>query len=385
MTSTRQPDPASDPVVAGRVVPPKAEVRSLTVLRGIVALWVVGHHCVQQTPTAFKPPAPFANVPEVGYVGVDIFFLLSGFVLAYANRDMKLGHVPGFFLRRAVRVYPLNIALIGVLSIGAVAGIYLGAPVGWSRLLAALLMVQPFLTRQPEWLVVNWSVGIEFACYLACPFALISARMLGAGYARVLLMSAVLLEWHFYPTYVTYWWATAALARCVPAFFLGVLSYLEIARWQDRLFQVPAVLRRVVELVLIAELVWQASQGQTRPIPFVAMLIILVLYIGNVPTRPTRSIDPLAWLGRISFLVYLLHLPVVTLLSGSLPLLERHLPVLAVYPAYLGCVLLPVLGLSQLSYTFIETPGRRLFRRARHPADRGLRRHGYSRNSPANT
>ena len=305
---------------------------------------------------------------------MDIFFLLSGFVLAYANRDMKFWDIPGFFLRRAARVYPLNVAAIGVLLIGAAAGIHLGAPVSWSRLPAALLMVQPFVTRYPEWLVVNWSVGIEFACYLACPLALISARLFGTGYARVLLVSAVLLERHLYPSYATYWWAPAALARCVPAFFMGVLCCLEISRWQDTLSRAPAPLTGAIGLVLVAGLLWQASEGQTRLIPSIAMLIILVLYIRDGRIGPARSAGLLGWLGRISFSIYLLHLPIVTLLSGSLPFLEQHLPTLAVYPAYLGCVLVPLLGLSQVSYVLVEKPGRRLFRRAGRPADHGLLR-----------
>ncbi len=256
---------------------------------------MVAHHCVQQTPDAFLPPVVLRNVPEVGYVGVDIFFLLSGFVLAYADRDMSVRDIPGFFLRQAARVYPLNLAAIGVLLIGAAAGIRLGAPVSWSRLPAALLMIQPFVTRYPEWLVVNWSVGIEFACYLACPFALISSRLLGTGYARVLLLSAVLLEWHLYPSCATYWWAPAALARCVPAFFVGVLSCLEMSRWQDRLSRIPAPLMGAIRLVLVAELLWQASERLTRLIPFIAMLIILVLYLGEGQTRPPRSVPWSGW------------------------------------------------------------------------------------------
>ena len=86
----------------------RREIRSLTGLRGIAALWVVVHHALYIA----RPRGPFWTLIYHGYLAVDLFFVLSGYVIAmnYAERSelrIHLGDVVAFLCKRFARTYPL--------------------------------------------------------------------------------------------------------------------------------------------------------------------------------------------------------------------------------------------------------------------------------------
>src|SRR5215469_633600 len=93
--------------------PPRAEIRALTGLRGVAALLVALYHI---NPNLIAPTATGRFVGK-GYLWVDLFFVLSGFLLAmnYAGKfagGWKLGAWLDFLLHRVARIYPLYIVLV---------------------------------------------------------------------------------------------------------------------------------------------------------------------------------------------------------------------------------------------------------------------------------
>ena len=85
----------------------KTEVRTLTGLRGIAAVWVALYHIHWQAVAEGKAPLPLHH----GYLAVDFFFLLSGFVVSYAYDD-RWGKMTQweFYKRRLIRLQPMVIA-----------------------------------------------------------------------------------------------------------------------------------------------------------------------------------------------------------------------------------------------------------------------------------
>jgi peptidoglycan/LPS O-acetylase OafA/YrhL len=132
------------------------ELPALTGLRGIAALTVVGFH--------YRVPG-FAY----GYLAVDLFFVLSGFVLAHVYRG---GVEPRPFYRaRAARTLPTHFVATG--TVGAAAVVYGG--VGWLAVVQNLVGLNTL--NEP-----TWSLIIEWYAYLAFPFvaAIPSAKRLPA-------------------------------------------------------------------------------------------------------------------------------------------------------------------------------------------------------------
>jgi peptidoglycan/LPS O-acetylase OafA/YrhL len=127
------------------------ELPALTGIRGLAAVTVVLHH--------YRIPG-FGY----GYLAVDLFFVLSGFVLAHVYRD---GVEPLAFLRaRAARTLPVHFATTMMLGLAVVPFGYCG----WSQVAAALVGVR--FVNPPAWsLVVEWYAYLLFPVVAALPFA----------------------------------------------------------------------------------------------------------------------------------------------------------------------------------------------------------------------
>jgi len=105
------------------------EIKALTSLRGIAAMVVVMQHF---STTAQRHAA--VNIPSLvphGYMAVDLFFVLSGFIMAYTyHADFALrGNLamPSFLLKRAARILPLNtVTVVAIVLAGMVSGLILG-------------------------------------------------------------------------------------------------------------------------------------------------------------------------------------------------------------------------------------------------------------------
>jgi peptidoglycan/LPS O-acetylase OafA/YrhL len=161
--------PEEEPVTEERSnVAERKHIRGLTGLRGIGALWVVLFHLT------FGRGIP---VIDLGFLGVDLFFILSGFVLSYVSIT-NIDTVPRYleFLRqRLTRIYPLHLFTLCILAM-----IVLFVP-GFSErynvprfepdaFVASLLLIQNWFYWLPGcWNAPSWSLSAEWFAYLTFP------------------------------------------------------------------------------------------------------------------------------------------------------------------------------------------------------------------------
>jgi peptidoglycan/LPS O-acetylase OafA/YrhL len=83
----------------------------LTSIRGLLAIWVVGHHWF------FSISNPVLNnFFGYAYYSVDIFFILSGFVLTLIYKNIIPTSIPKFYLKRILRVFPLHFFALIILT-----------------------------------------------------------------------------------------------------------------------------------------------------------------------------------------------------------------------------------------------------------------------------
>lgn len=130
----------------------KPHYQLLDGLRGVAALLVLWYHIFEGY--AFAGQAPIINNLNHGYLMVDFFFILSGFVIAYAYDD-RLGKrlsLPSFFKRRLIRLHPMVVlgAVLGAITFiiqGSVQ--WNGSHVGLSAVMLALLCAMFFIPATP--------------------------------------------------------------------------------------------------------------------------------------------------------------------------------------------------------------------------------------------
>jgi len=299
------------------------ELQSLTPLRGMAALWVVlYHYTVLYFPSIH--PETYTHFIEKGYLAVDMFFVLSGFVLAHVYRDAFVddpeSHYWKFFSARVARLYPLHIFVLTLFLATALAARAVDyaatgkfAPIPWEgarsvgAFVANLFMLQGLKASELSWNYPAWSISIEFLAYLVFPFALLRIwRARRAAKVALGFLLLGMLVWLAYWTKDNFnqWDGPKTLLRCLPEFVGGMILYNFYARRQ-----LPFILRSDFLFVGIAAALIVLLHFGAADLLIIMLLPVVVLaavmntgYAGKL-----LNILPLIWLGQISYSLYLIH------------------------------------------------------------------------------
>jgi peptidoglycan/LPS O-acetylase OafA/YrhL len=306
--------------------PPRSAVSqlpSLTALRGLAALWVVLFHY-----TALYFPrldmTGHSSLIGKGYLAVDLFFMLSGFVMTHVYFrtfcDSVKENYRSFLVARIARLYPLHVvvlllfvatALLVQLPAYASTGNAEGIPLTGTRSLAAaianLFMLQGLSAEHLSWNYPSWSISVEFMAYLAFPLVLplVWRASVRAKLAVLAAISAALsLFGYLSGGDFNQWGGPLVLLRCLPEFLLGTLIYSAYrARLWTHWFAADAVgLVALAVAILCLHL-------RAPDLLIVALFPVLVLAAVGNTGNVARAINaaPLVWLGEISYSLYLIH------------------------------------------------------------------------------
>jgi peptidoglycan/LPS O-acetylase OafA/YrhL len=376
MTAQLEARPAPSPE-AQRPSPTKPLIASLTGLRAVAAVWVVLFHYRSDVLALAPALRPVKPVLDAGYLGVDVFFALSGFVLAY-NYAESMRHwdtaTTGRFLRnRVARVWPVHAVTLHLDLLQAAIVGTLGVTAGGHRRTVSayvenLTMTHAWWNDRPSFNAPAWSISAEWAAYLAAPLLFVAlarlrrpatAALLAAGaYAAMLLVFAL---WALPNGNVPH----AGMLRLATEFGAGLLMwrvYRARPRWLGRLTPVLAIAVLVVLLVVPG-----ASHGYWLA-PALG-LFVLCIALDTGPLARLLASRPLRYWGEASYSLYLTHVLVAPSLHVLLPVRlfvdagwPQRLLVLAVYAGILALV-------AAALHRWVEVPARHLLR-ARRPAAR---------------
>ncbi|WP_196278981.1 acyltransferase family protein [Catellatospora vulcania] len=214
-------DPAADPGGAPAARPTAPRLLVLDGLRLAAALLVVAHHLVRG-PWGVDPGSlfgPLAAVASIGWLGVNLFFLISGFVICLSSWGRSLGD---FAVSRAVRLFPAY--WVGVVLTTAVLAAWptLRGPLPAPESLVNLTMLQSGLgVTDQDW--SYWSLGAELRFYLL--FAIVV--WLGVTCRRVVYFCTVwTLVAAFSTTWDQRWIDNMIVPEFAPYFVAGVALFL---------------------------------------------------------------------------------------------------------------------------------------------------------------
>jgi len=173
---------------------------ALTGLRAVAAGWVVLFHYRDDLLALVPGLTPLDTFMRAGYLGVDLFFPLSGFVLAYTYADrlatFSWRGTGGFVRNRFARVWPVHLLTLNVdLAIAAVVGTLGVGADGHRRTPQAyaenVAMVHTWFNDRPSFNAPAWSISSEWFAYLLAPLLFLGvARVRRAGTALVLSAAA---------------------------------------------------------------------------------------------------------------------------------------------------------------------------------------------------
>jgi peptidoglycan/LPS O-acetylase OafA/YrhL len=371
------------------VIPYPQELKPLTSLRFLAAFWVLLYHFKDHLGLGL---GQFGLVAD-GYLGVDLFFTLSGFILAHVYLQSLEGGRFGYgsFLKnRIARVYPMHLAALAamiVLYLGATAlGAGVGSPEAFklSDLPAHLLMVHAWgATGAVGWNFPSWSISAEWAAYLLFPLVaalvLKAQRWSGAvalgALALCLLSFAALDNLHHVLPWVgrdfSQMTAQIGALRILPSFLLGIALYAfgrthaapRAWAWPIALGS-AAWIGAVTSFGLWEGLVWFGIAGLLYGLAETARHQIDAPMSGRV----------FVFLGAASYALYMIHLPIDIVWFHAL---ERfgvtEASDIGVRIAALVGVFIACISVSAVAYLWLEEPARNWIRKLELPSLRRRR------------
>jgi len=327
------------------------KIRKLNALRGIAALIVVVSH--------------YSNAVGLwggllgegsGQFGVMLFFILSGFLMSYLYLDKEFNkeNVKYFAIARFARVIPLFVIIVLLsyfLHLAKINGIF------YAITTPKILFSHLFLLSGVS---VLWTIPPEVQFYVLFAFLwwLYSRRK---GYLFVLMATIFCglvfvhfpdLQWKFHGVDIQ-----ARLVRSLPYFFIGVVFGQVYQRWQA-----PEYLRKnifVLALALVPLLfpnIFHFLMGYTHTTwsdagIFLVVSAIFFVLIFFVPDDNPILASPVGdFLGTVSYSLYLLHLPLLNLITN----ISKQSPLL-----FLFVFVALALAVAYVSYRLLEAPSRR--------------------------
>jgi len=353
-------------------MPAPRQIHSHAALRGIAALLVVAYHLQfgGGYRLALERATPALNR---SYLFVDLFFILSGFIISYVNdaarsKGVSVGEIKSFMRARVARLYPLHLFCLAYLLLFRLLITALQyarhKPVDFwqahslESLGSQLVLLNAWFPKNPQWNIPSWSISAEFFAYALFPIMVtIHAR----ARARCELAMAALSIAFF-----GYILATSgsldivvglAPARCIAGFFLGMLLYFH----RDVVARLPETVLTGLQIASVAVILLILATPVADPWIVPAFFVLVASTWtdqGLLPKLLQRR--PLLWLGDISYSVYLNHVCLIEILAFLWTRSAQHLLGEGVLNrcAWIVLVYAATLYISHLTFQLVERPMR---------------------------
>lgn len=365
--STVLPVPAVAAKESGRQEKPRRFYPQLDGLRGVAVVWVMLYHT-----TALSLPESVRRVCALGWMGVDVFFVLSGFLISSILLETRPGArgLGLFIARRTLRTWPLYFLLLGgvFVTLGHAAA---GGSVHWWRYLVFLQNYQA--SFWPQSLGPTWSLCVEEHFYLLWPLVIFLVPR-----RRLLWVTATIFcslpVWRG----LALWCGVSGISIYTETQFHldGLVAGTLVALWLGRGEARP---RHWMAGVCVATGAAASVMGFWRgtsvieghnsvmgftflAVGFAGLLLFLLQQQESWCARLLR-LRPVAYVGRISYGIYLLHMGLM-IFCERWPLLAALSRAAGVWGALLLRMALAI-AVASLSYRFFELPILRLKDRLR--------------------
>lgn len=306
--------------------PLKSQIPGLDSLRGIAIMGVVGYHL-------------FPGLLPGGFLGVNLFFVLSGYLIAITSRREQTRHgfrIKSFYFKRALRIYPS--LLLTVCAVLTAARLF--TPDILPGILAEILSI--FSGTNNWWQIVKntsyftrianaspfthlWSLAIEMQFYLLWPLLFFGYKVLNRGkkygkiFFGILIVTSILMLFMFFrpeedPSRVYYGTDTRSFALLLGA-LLGMLQKPSKTKRSTRsLYYICFFLLCGIQAALFLFVDGQNPLTYRLilvPSTFLGAALINICRNRQLPLGRYLDCLPLSWLGRRSYEIYLIQYPVI--------------------------------------------------------------------------
>lgn len=348
----------------------QTKIEELESIRGLAILLVVFYH-MRYTYTKLD-----IAIINNGYLMVELFFVLSGFVIynAYSEKIRCTKDLYRFQFLRFARLYPVHLVFLGAFLIIEIAKYFAATklialnvastPFGQNSLWA--LIQQIFLIQAVipnDVFTFNhpaWAISALFYTYLIFGLLMLFFKRLSVHFFGIMILASLLML----TTHTTL--GFDQLLRCIAGFFLGCLTAIVIKTVKIRLSNYLSI-TVFISMILFLQL-------KTPAIPNViiyflsAALIFSIMLARNGILNKLLNIKMFTWLGMISYSIYMSHFFILWAVANVFKRILRpsitnrqYVFELTSIETIVVCVIvvISVLAVSYITYAFIEKPFRK--------------------------
>jgi peptidoglycan/LPS O-acetylase OafA/YrhL len=384
---------------------PNQHLKALTGLRALAAGWVVFFHLSFVAEVYVPALQLFRPVYSMGFLGVDLFFALSGFILCHRYLDslgprLSWGKVKEFIALRFARLYPVHVFVLFLFGCLGALSYVTSSNRQWidgfslHSLFENLFLVHGWFNQTAEWNPLAWSVSLEWLAYLCFPvIALVLYRIANSRFSHLLLALVALA---FYaplllnlfgldlPPQPAVWEPKTAglfglnLARLMGAFGGGCVAFVVCRKFQQTKGTNYELGRKwcsawLVIVAVVIVCVGSIGLPYTAPIIWIVspILVFIVAVVGLAGSSiPFLRSKEMVKLGLSSYSLYMTSWLSMSLLGFAPPWFDIATRIgipgspIWVRVAYCVASVVIIYTVAQLCWKFIEEPARRFLRRS---------------------
>jgi|SRR5579859_4891830 len=349
------------------------QIDALTGIRGFAAFWVAFHHLREYRPYGLLGMPVFSELSRGGWLAVDLFFVLSGFIMMHVHgtefRSFSIERARRFIGLRFIRVYPAH-AVVLLLHVPLFfVAVALGIGVNHDTFSARSFVLSAFMLNgwgfpgAEGWNVPSWSVSAEWFAYLMFPVLALIVWRVQRRRTAALLMIAILGmvtliggSYSNWKQFMLPQWGT--LVRVTSEFALGCLTYHFYIQPIDRRLA-EGIAQTAFAGLLVVSIFAVSPVYNALTLAFFVMLVMGLSQADGPFARLLRT-RPVIYLGRISYSVYIVHSLVLAMYARIIGRIAGGHAVVEF--AIVGMYVLFVILASHLLYTLVEDPARRWLR-----------------------
>lgn len=315
----------------------KSELNYLTVLRAFAAVWVAIHHCFGSLEGMNLPDSLILSTfISRGWLGVDLFFILSGFILAYSYQgkmdEFQTNTYWNFLIKRFARIYPAHLFVLGLYAIIITSASILnlfndqdGKFDGIDFIAQAFLIHGIGFFESTGWNMPSWSVSSEALAYIYFPLLILPLQKLTrASYHLIVIISILLitiwLAWNFnhaqkFMLNFEYSWI-----RILTEFVMGICLF-HVTQISSKRKSYGLLAAAMVGCIFFQGLV----DSSFFDFMYLIYFMVLIHALALIPTY--KRIPFFTKLGEVSYSFYLIHSLIIILLNQlirKVSFLEQH-------------------------------------------------------------
>jgi peptidoglycan/LPS O-acetylase OafA/YrhL len=363
-------------------VRPKEFIAQLTGVRAVAAMWVVAGHFQGVWATLFPSLRPLLPLTSAADLGVDLFFGLSGFILAhnYLRQFQMISSIDyrRFLGMRLARMYPVHLftllaLLVGVL-LGHLAHFRFNMPerLGVEQFLQNVVLIHAWAVPwAPSWNGPAWSISAEWFAYLLFPFlafAVVKSRSLKVALAGALLPLFLLFVLSISVTHQP----LHPLLRIACEFTSGVFLYqVYQTGWLKHLNWSAITLGLITGVVTLVFAI-DALHYEHRHYPVAPLVVFFVFALAHARTGIAQlmSLSFMIFLGEASYSLYMTHDLLRMMLNKLLPAVRFEHSTWQVRGVVMATYIALIFTAAVATHLLVEVRGRHAIRKfidATHP------------------